>query len=223
MARILVCDDHVVFAEALAVVLRGGGHSVTSTTSVREALARAAVEAFDLVVMDLGFTSDRDGLSATRSLVGAHPEVRVLLLTATADRRLVGQAVDAGAEGVATKDQPLAEVLRAVSEVAAGGFYCAPHLLREALRPPSPATDLAHLTASLLTPREREVLARLVQGATTSQMAEAMGIGPATVRTHVQAVLTKLGVGSRLEAVVHAVAHGLVEAPAHSAATTGWS
>ena len=221
MARVLVCDDHVTFAEALAVVLRGGGHSVTPTTTARDALAHAAAEPFDVVVMDLGLPGAQDGLGATRALVAAHPRLRVLLLTASADRRLVARAVDAGAEGVATKDQPLAAVLRAVAEVEAGGFYCAPHLLREALRPPSPATDLAHLTVALLTPREREVLARLVQGATTPQMAEAMGIGPATVRTHVQAVLTKLGVGSRLEAVVHAVAHGLVEGPAHPA-PTGW-
>ena len=69
------------------------------------------------------------------------------------------------------------------------------------------------LSAQFLTPREREVLGRLVQGSSTQELAEAMGVGVATVRSHVQAMLSKLGVRSRLEAVTLAVAHGLHEPP----------
>lgn len=223
MSRVLLCDDHAVFAEALAVVLRNTGHhAVTVTRSVPEALAAAAADPPDLVVMDLGFPSGHEGLGAIRTLTTRHPHLRVLLLTGSTDHRVVAQAVEAGAEGVATKVQALDELLRAVDQVAAGEFYCAPSLVKASVRAPSAASDLAHLAATLLTPREREVLARLVQGSTTQQMADSMGVGVATVRTHVQGVLTKLGTGSRLEAVAYAIGHGIVGPPGQAVATS-WS
>ena len=214
MTRVLLCDDHVVFADALAMAVASSGYEVVGVTrTVAEALAAARATQPDVVVMDLHFEHGADGLTGVRTLTGSSPAPRVLLLSGAVDGRVLTDAVEAGADGVVSKADPLATVLTAVQRVAEGSFYADPELLRRSLRPSPADLDQVHLAAQFLTPREREVLGRLVQGASTKELAEAMGVGVATVRTHVQAVLTKLGVRSRLEAVTLAVAHGLHEPP----------
>jgi len=210
MSRLLLCDDHAVFADALAVALRACGEEVVAVTrSVPEALTSARATRPDLVLMDLHFATGPDGLAGVRAL-GEDPEgPRVVLLSGAVDSRVVGDAVRAGADGVLSKTEPLDVLLSAVRRVAAGAFHADPDLLRSAMRTSPASQDQVHLAAQFLTPREREVLERLVQGASTTELAAAMGVGTATVRSHVQAVLSKLGVRSRLEAVTLAVAHGL--------------
>ena len=214
MTRVLLCDDHVVFADALALAVASRGHEVVGVTrTVAEALAEARATQPDVVVMDLHFEQGPDGLTGVRALTGASPAPRVLLLSGAVDSRVLADAVDAGADGVISKADPLETVLMAVQRVAEGSFYADPELMRRSLRPSKSDLDQVHLAAQFLTPREREVLGRLVQGSSTRELAETMGVGVAPVRTHVQAVLNKLGVRSRLEAVTVAVAHGLHEPP----------
>jgi two-component system nitrate/nitrite response regulator NarL len=214
VTRVLLCDDHVVFADALAMAVASSGYDVVGVTrTVAEALAEARATQPDVVVMDLHFEHGADGLTGVRALTGACPAPRVLLLSGAVDGRVLTEAVEAGADGVVSKADPLETVLMAVQRVAEGSFYADPELLRRSLRPSPADLDQVHLAAQFLTPREREVLGRLVQGSSTRELAEAMGVGVATVRTHVQAVLNKLGVRSRLEAVTVAVAHGLHEPP----------
>jgi two-component system nitrate/nitrite response regulator NarL len=214
VTRVLLCDDHVVFADALAMAVAASGYEVVGVTrTVAEALAQARATQPDVVVMDLHFEHGPDGLTGVRALTGASPAPRVLLLSGAVDGRVLTEAVEAGADGVVSKADPLETVLTAVQRVAEGSFYADPELLRRSLRPSPADLDQVHLAAQFLTPREREVLGRLVQGSSTRDLAEAMGVGVATVRTHVQSVLNKLGVRSRLEAVTVAVAHGLHEPP----------
>jgi two-component system nitrate/nitrite response regulator NarL len=214
VTRVLLCDDHVVFADALAMAVAASGYEVVAVTrTVAEALAEARATRPDVVVMDLHFEHGPDGLTGVRALTGASPAPRVLLLSGAVDGRVLTDAVEAGADGVVSKADPLGTVLMAVQRVAEGSFYADPELLRRSLRPSPADLDQVHLAAQFLTPREREVLGRLVQGSSTKDLAEAMGVGVATVRTHVQSVLNKLGVRSRLEAVTVAVAHGLHEPP----------
>ncbi len=214
MSRILLCDDHAVFADALAIALRAGGEEVIGiTTSVAEALAETRARRPDLVVIDLHFGEGADGFAGIRALAEMSPAPRVVLLSSTVTGRVLTDAVDAGADGVVSKSEPLEVLRNAIQRVAAGALYADPELLRGALRRSSTELDQVQLSAQFLTPREREVLGRLVQGASTVELAEAMGVGVATVRTHVQSVLSKLGVRSRLEAVSLAVAHGLFDPP----------
>lgn len=214
MSRILICDDHVVFADALALALEGRGETVSAVTrSVPQALAETRATGPDLVLMDLHFATGPDGLAGIRALAELDPPPRIVLLSGGVDGRVLTEAVRAGANGVVSKAEPLEGVLRAIQLVVAGGFYADPDVLRGSLRPAPAELDEVQLSAQFLTSREREVLSRLVQGASTTELAEAMGVGPATIRTHVQAVLSKLGVRSRLEAVTLAVAHGLHEPP----------
>lgn len=214
MSRVLLCDDHTVFAEALAVALRSAGEDVVAVTrTVPELLSAVRTHAPDLVVIDVHFAEGPDGLSGTRSLSSADPPVRVLVLSGAVDAAMVAAAVEAGADGVVGKSEPLQSVLRAVRTVSSGAFYADPLLLRRSLRATPAELDRVQLAAQFLTPREREVLGLLVQGASTRQLVDDLGIGSATVRTHVHAVLTKLGARTRLEAVAMAVAHGLVPPP----------
>lgn len=214
MSRILVCDDHGVFAGALAMALTARGHEVLAITgTVPHALAEARSSRPDVVIMDLHFVQGPDGIAGIRGLAEVAPRSRVMLLSGAVDAQVLAAAVSAGADGIVSKTEPLEVVLRAVQRVAEGAFYVDPGLLRGSLSPRTADLDDVQLAAQFLTPREREVLGRLVQGASTRELADAMGVGVATVRTHVQSVLNKLGAGSRLEAVTLAIAHGLHEPP----------
>ena len=214
MIRLLLCDDHVVFADALAMALGARGEQVVAIArTVPSAVAEARANRPDLAVMDLHFSDGPDGLAGIRALAALDAPPRIVLLSGAVDGRVLTEAVRAGANGVVSKAESLDSVLRALQLVAAGGFYADPDVVRRSLRPSPAELDEVQLSAQFLTPREREVLARLVQGSSTTELAEAMGVGAATIRTHVQAVLSKLGVSSRLEAVTLAIAHGLHEPP----------
>jgi two-component system nitrate/nitrite response regulator NarL len=214
MSRILICDDHAVFADALAMALSARGEKVVAIArSVPQALAEVRAMKPDLVLMDLHFAGGPDGVAGIRALAEMDTPPRLMLLSGGVDGRVLTDAVRAGANGVVSKAESLDGLLKAIRQVADGGFYADPDVLRGSMRPTPAELDEVQLSAQFLTPREREVLGRLVQGASTTELAEAMGVGTATIRTHVQAVLSKLGVNSRLEAVTLAVAHGLHEPP----------
>lgn len=216
MTSVVICDDHTVLAEALGAALTQGGYELLGVANrPARAMPLIATQQPTVVVMDLYFPDGPDGLATTETIRRQYPASRVVLLSAGANSALVRRAAAAGADGVVNKAAELSIILTAIDRVASGEFYCQPELLMDSLRPPSPDREAAELASQFLTPREREVLMRLSHGSSTAGMAEAMGIGIATVRTHVQNVLTKLGVESRLAAVAYAVAHQLVEPPDH--------
>jgi two-component system nitrate/nitrite response regulator NarL len=145
------------------------------------------------------------------AILQEHPEAKIVALTAMSDRAAVDDALRIGFRGYLTKDTPVARFVNAVRSAVDGNLVL-PHRLSPAARR-SPAEEAAALLASQLTPREREVLELLVQGADGTRAAAALGISLNTVRTHVQSILTKLQVHSRLEAATFAVRHRLVEIP----------
>jgi two-component system nitrate/nitrite response regulator NarL len=212
--RVAVCDDHRVFAEALAAVLRTHDYQVVDVLQdPRHALKLLADDPVDLCVMDLGFP-DADGIEFTRKIRETAPDVRVFVLTARTGADVLRLAMAAGASGVASKDRSIDEVVRAIGRVAAGEMFCDDALLRDALGlDADPDRAHAQFLATYLTRREREVLTLLVQGTTTDAMAADLGISRTTVRTHIQSVLNKFGAHSRLEAVAYAITNGIVDAP----------
>jgi two-component system nitrate/nitrite response regulator NarL len=212
--RVTVCDDHRVFAEALAAVLRGHGYDVTGVLQdPRHAVKLLAEDPVDLCVMDLGFP-DADGIDYTRKLREAAPGVRVFVLTARTGPEVLRDAMAAGASGVASKDRSIDEVVRAIGRVADGEMFCDDTLLRDALGlDTDPDRAHAQFLAGYLTKRERQVLELLVQGATTDSMAADLQISRTTIRTHIQSVLSKFDVHSRLEAVAYAITNGIVTPP----------
>ncbi len=220
--KIVICDGHRVFADALASLLHGAGHevvgSVTSLEDTAEICRRAQADA---CVVDL--RPARTGRRADiEQAVCLAPGTAFVALSASADATTLRQAAAAGAAGLALKGDDFGEFLRVVGETVssrargAGPRPVAQVVLsrsaRAALRT---GQGVEAGPSQFLTDREWEALRRLVRGESTAGMAREMGVRVSTARTHIDAVLGKLGAHSRLEAVAYAVREGLVD-------TSGW-
>lgn len=162
----------------------------------------------EVVLMDIALP-DQSGLVAGKRILEEWPGVKILALTALDDRLVAEEALRRGFRGYVTKEVPVTQLLNSIWAVL-DGQQVMPHRLG----PVGPGADRegeAALLASQLTPREREVLTLLVEGASRDVIVERLRISPNTVRTHVQSILTKLQVHSRLEAATFAVRHGIVD------------
>jgi two-component system nitrate/nitrite response regulator NarL len=206
--RVMIVDDHTLFADAIAIQLEDVGMEVVGrATNGTDAIDEARRTEPDVVLMDLALP-DQSGLSAGRAILEERPTTRLVVLTALEDRAVADEALRLGFRGYLTKDTPVARFVEAIGSVCEGEIVL-PQRLRASARRPGGDADIA-LLASLLTSREREVLALLVEGADGGAIAARLGISRNTVRTHVQSILTKLQVHSRLEAATFAVRHRLV-------------
>lgn len=197
----------MLFAEAIRSALQARGFEVVAIAGTGEEALRATRELRpDVVCLDIGLP-DRNGLDVGREILGEDPTVKVLALTALEEPRAVREALRAGFHGYLVKDTPVARFVQAV-EAAMGGQVVVPRRLASRVAGArSSEEEAAALLADQLTPREREVLGLLVEGASGPAIARRLGISPNTVRTHVQSILTKLQARSRLEAASFAVRH----------------
>lgn len=212
--KILIVDDHVLFAEAIRLALRDQGMAETEIATDGDAALRALGDEDrrpDVVLMDIGLP-DRSGIALGAEVAQRWPNVRVIALTALKDRAVMREAMQAGFRGFITKDAQVSRVVNAIRTVH-GGELVIPQALAA---PPLSRSgdDGADLLARQLTDREREVLALLAEGCASEDIAGQLNISRNTVRTHVQSILAKLGVHSRLEAAAFAVRHGVVVSPA---------
>jgi DNA-binding NarL/FixJ family response regulator len=168
----------------------------------RLAVARAA----DVVLMDVRMPR-MDGIEATRRLADARPAARVIALTTYADEPTVLSALRAGARGYLTKDAGAEEISRAIAAVARGEAAL-DHAVQHHV-----IGAVAHAEAAALpdglTPREAEVLALIAEGLTNQEIAERLVVSPATVKSHVNRVFSKIGVRDRAQAVAYAYRSGL--------------
>jgi two-component system, NarL family, nitrate/nitrite response regulator NarL len=205
---VLICDDHVLFAEALATLLAQRGHHVVGVCASPSVAVEVVGEVdVDLCIMDILFP-DGSGIDGTRWVREASPATRVVVLTrAGEDGRAA--AIEAGADAVIAKAGEVAVVLDAVDGAALRKL--APPADRVCARRPEPfrTRDPVAVQAAFLSPREHDVLELLVDGCDTRGVGKLLGIAHSTARTHIQNVLTKLGCHSRLEVAALAVEHGL--------------
>ncbi|NBB52828.1 response regulator, partial [Rhizobium sp. CRIBSB] len=190
--RILIADDHELTRAGLrAVIEREPDMAVVAEAATAEAAVARALEGdIDVAVLDIRFGAGMNGLEATRAILAQVP-TRVLLLTLHDTPEYVRNALAAGAMGYVLKDAGREELLHAIRAVAGGRTALPGDLLRKAMAPaagPRP-DDLARLT-----PREREVLDLVAQGLTNKEIARDLGIGPGTVKAHVEKLIAKLGV-----------------------------
>ncbi|MFC5744168.1 response regulator [Actinomadura rugatobispora] len=206
--RVVICDDHAVFADSLSLVLADAGHVVVGVAYSPEALlpvlrGRRA----DVCLIDLRFPSGTV-LEWIPRLRASSPATRFVVLTGFLERHVLEAGLAAGVRGFAHKGQQAEEVLEVLRRVAHGEVV----VDRAALDggPADRPRSQAQKVARFLTPREREVLTRLARGESTQALAKAMGVTRSTARSHVQSVLSKLGVHSQREAVIEAARHGLV-------------
>jgi DNA-binding NarL/FixJ family response regulator len=212
--RVVVVDDQAMIRSALVALLRGAGVDVVGEAADGAAALALVDRALpDVVLMDIRMPV-LDGLEATRQLRVRHPEVAVVVLTTFDLDAYVFQAVRAGACGFLLKDGDADDLVEAVHAAARGDVAVTPRALRRLLAEfaASPVPDpRAAAAVQGLTEREREVLVRLAQGRSNAELAADLHIGEGTAKTHVSAVLAKLGVRDRVQAVVAAYESGLVQ------------
>jgi DNA-binding NarL/FixJ family response regulator len=213
--RILIADDQPLMRAGFKAVLEATGQMevVAEAGDGLEAIAAARSTKPDVVLMDIRMPN-LDGIEAIRQL----PRYRVLVLTTFGLDEYIVEALRAGASGFITKDVPADELVHAVRVVAAGDALLTPSVTRQLLdrvarRLPAAVGHGPEALAEL-TDRERDVLELLARGMSNAEIAEALVVGDATVKTHVSNVLMKLGLRDRVQAVVLAYEIGLIQ-PGH--------
>jgi DNA-binding NarL/FixJ family response regulator len=215
--RVLIVDDHAVFSDALATVLRTEAdvEVVGTGGTVQEAISLAHTLQPDVVLLDVHMP-DGSGIQAAAAIKKDRPQTQVVILTSDEEESVLRSAVQAGVTGYLSKHESASQVVQAVRGAARGEALIAPYMLARLLRglqkkdEPGPATPL--------TPRELAVLREFSLGHDNETVAKTLRMSPNTVRTHVQNILSKLDVHSKLEAVSRGIREGWIRIPQDPAA-----
>ncbi|CCB72225.1 response regulator [Streptantibioticus cattleyicolor] len=211
--RVVLADDQELVRAGLSMVITGlpDLEIVGEAGTGAEAVRLADEVRPDVVVMDIRMPGT-DGIEATRAITADSPTPRVLILTTFDDDENVYASLRAGASGFLVKDMALVDIIAAIRVVAAGDALIAPSVTRRLIEDfagrPAPARQ--HRRLDGITGREREVLTLIGRGLSNSEIAEELFIGPATAKTHVARLLTKLDARDRVQLVIAAYDAGLV-------------
>jgi DNA-binding NarL/FixJ family response regulator len=213
--RVLLVDDHQLLTDSLARLLSaepdievvGVGGSVADARELSR-------ERMDVVLMDYRLP-DGTGAEATRAIKARWPSARVVMLTAVQDDETVLESIQAGADGYLTKDRAVEDVVAAVRSARAGDTLLPRSVIMGIAKRVAGARDRQPERAPVetLTARELQVLQALAEGLATPQICEGMAISHNTLRTHVQNIMSKLHVHSKLEAVTVGLRLRIIEPP----------
>jgi len=200
--RMLCVDDHPVVRKGVAAMLgvESDFEAVDLAANAHEALALAQARRPDVMLVDIRLRGE-DGIELARQLVALLPAARVLMMTTYSGDELVHRALQAGVHGYLLKDSLDRELITAVRAVLSGRRHVQAQVAQQ-LAESGPRV--------VLTSRERDVLALLGEGLRNKVIAQRLGVGETTVRTHIEAILAKFGVGDRTAAVAHAVRRGFL-------------
>ena len=211
MIKVLICDDQAIIRDGLEMLLKleKDIEVLAQARDGAEALEQIAEQAPDLVLMDLKMPG-LNGVEATRRIRALYPAVRILVLTTYDDDEWLFDAIRAGASGYLLKDTPREKVIEAIRGTAVGQNFIDPavtgKLLKQAVnqqvQQPTQVTDK-------LSEREEDVLRLMARGLTNTEIAKQLHLSEGTVRNHVSAILGKLEVSDRTQAVIIAIRHGL--------------
>ncbi len=210
MIDVVIADDHAVFLDALSAVLTEHECAVTKATTIADTIRAVGERQPDICLVDRHFAAGHDGIAALKEILAASPRTKVLILSADGKSDAIMRAMGAGASGYGHKTRGVS-VLKQTIERVLRGEVVVEVPAASGVRAQAARQQDAMRLAGYLTARERQCLELLVAGQDTAAMVSSLGVSAATVRTHVQALLTKLGVHSRLEAAAFAVQHGLLD------------
>ena len=205
--QVMLVDDHNVVRSGLATFLRAYDdlELVGEAKNGREALNLCHQKKPDVILMDL-MMPEMDGIAATRAILAAYPDIKIVAMTSFEEEELVQGVLAAGAMGYLLKNVTADDLAKAIRDAVSG---------RSTLSPEA-ATALIHATRPTkqpsfdLTDREMQVLNLVVQGHSNQQIADALVITLATVKAHISNILSKLQVSSRAEAIAYAIKHKIV-------------
>ena len=196
--QLVLCDDNRILCEALVSVLQANGHPVLAiATTASDSIAAVATNRPDACLLDLRFP-DGSGLDVARAIRRSVPETKIVVFSCVTDPAMMSEAKKIGVAGFLRKDQKPAAITAALKVINAGKVVFDTGSSRQSSwrTIPSPTDDLLQK----LTPRERQVLHRIVAGQSTGQMAREMNLAMSTLRSHIGRVLSKLGAHSRVQA-----------------------
>jgi len=209
--RVLVVDDHAILRDGICSLLslREDIQVVGQAANGQEALQQVAKTLPHVVLMDISMPG-MDGLEATRRLNAVYPNIRVLILTQYADDKYISSLLEAGAVGYVLKRSGGEEIVTAIRSVYHQGAYLSPEVAHQVVTqrqnaPPRQPKNMAGLTR-----RELEVLALIVEGLTSREIAERLCIAHKTAMVHRTNIMRKLGVHKSTELVSYAIREGLV-------------
>ena len=206
MIRVLIADDQELVRTGFRLILdlEPDMEVVGEAADGADCVRLAAREDPDVVLMDVRMPR-LDGIAATRELTATGSRARVLVLTTFDLDEYVYEALRAGAAGFLLKDAPREQLVGAIRQAAAGDALLAPAVTRrlvERFVGAGPVDQALRARVDALSAREREVLALVARGMSNAEIARALFIGDATVKTHIARMLAKLGVRDRVQAVV---------------------
>lgn len=206
--RILLADDHVLIAQALAHLLRAEFDVVGTVSDGRALLTAAGELAPDVVVVDIGMPL-LNGLDAGEQLKALHPQIKVIYLTQNREPRFAVEAFRRNASGYLLKDSAASELTTAIRDALRGKSYVSPLIAKGMLDEDwTPQTD--HTMLRGLSAREREVLQLLAEGKSMKEVAALLDISPRTVEFHKYRIMEHLGVRTNAELVQQAIKLGLI-------------
>ncbi len=205
MIHVGVVDDHPVVRDGIVANLRDAEDLVVAwaTGSAAGALAALARDAIDVLVLDLELP-DRNGLDLIAELKTQSPSIRIVVFTAYAGEERVAAALERGADSYVLKGTASDELIATVRAAAAGRPRLDPDLAAQLVR------GLRARGTERLTPREREILAKIADGLTNREIGQLLGIAERTVKFHVGEILARLGAANRTQAVAVAKVRGLL-------------
>ena len=204
MERVLIVDDHPLVRDGLrsVVAVSFDGCEIHEASSLEEALATLEKQSnFDLILLDLNIP-DVKRLDGLRLLRSRYPILPVAMVSGAFDRAVVREALAAGAAGFIPKSLRRSAIMEALRRIISGEIYL-PEVIGEATEASAEESDILNRIDSL-TPQQRTVLVHLVNGRLNKQIAHDLGVSMTTVKAHVSAILQKLGVFSRTQAVIKA-------------------
>ena len=218
MITVAIVDDHPIVRAGMRTILESSDDIlvVAEGGNGGEALRLVTEHAPDVLVLDINLP-DKNGIDVTRQLRAQNSTTAILILTAHDDAQLVFELLENGAIGYVLKDEALETLANAVRAAASGKSWLSPTIAsqviqRIAKQPTNPVHEtLAPTTAENLTQRELEILCLLAEGLDNTAIAERLTLTKRTVQNHISNIYGKLGVASRIEAMLYALRHGLTQ------------